>query len=114
MNIRHYEKSFTYTDRELLKIARAVGRLATYCQRIKDEASIIHVDAERRSTKKSRDQFKVTIRLELPHKTLTAESRRPDVVEAVDRCVEKLEPQVKRYKDMLMSRRERRQSAAHR
>lgn len=111
MNIRHFEKSFTYTDRELLKIARALGRLATYCRRVKDEASVIHVDAEKRSTKKSRDQFKVTIRLELPHKSLTAESRRPDPVEAVDRCVEKLEPQVKRHKDMLTRRRERRLSS---
>jgi ribosomal subunit interface protein len=111
MNISHYEKGFTYTDRELLKIARLLGKLATYCKQVKNEASLIRVEAERRNTKKERDQFKVAIRLELPDKWLTAESRRPDVMEALDRCVEKLEPQVKRYKDKYLQARRPRRTA---
>jgi ribosomal subunit interface protein len=99
MNILHYEENFQYTDRELLVLARKLGKLATYCRRLKDEASVIRVNTERRNTKKERDQIKVTITVELPGKSLYAESRRPDVIEAVDRCAEKLEPQLKKYKD---------------
>jgi ribosomal subunit interface protein len=100
MNIQHFEKGFHYTDKDLLSIARKVGKLATYCKKIKDEGSVIRIESERRRTKKERDQVKVAITLELPKKQLRAESRRPDVVEALDRCIEKLEPQVKKYKDL--------------
>ncbi len=100
MHIQHYEKNFHYTDTELLMIARKIGKLATYCKRVKDESSLIRIDAERRNTKKDRDQIKVSMTLELPGKELRAESRRDDAVEAVDRCIEKLEPQVKKYKDL--------------
>jgi ribosomal subunit interface protein len=100
MNILHYEKNFQYTDETLLLLARKIGKLATYCKRLKDESSFIRVDAEYRNTKKERDQIKVTITVELPNKILRAESRRPDVVEAVDRCTEKLEPQLEKYKEV--------------
>lgn len=98
MHIKHHEKGFHYTDKQLLTIARKIGKLASYCSRIKDESSIIHVDAERRDTEKKRDQMKVSITLDLPEKSLRAESRRPDVLEGVDRCIEKLQPQVEKYK----------------
>ncbi|OGJ54080.1 hypothetical protein A3D11_00560 [Candidatus Peribacteria bacterium RIFCSPHIGHO2_02_FULL_49_16] len=100
MHIEHHEKNLRYTDRELILLARKIGRLATYCKRIKDESSSIHIDAEERDTKKKRDSIKISITIELPHKILRAESRRSDVSEAVDRCIEKLEPQIKRYKDL--------------
>lgn len=99
MNVQHFERGFQYSDTQLLLAARKIGKLATYCKRLKDEASVIRVESEMRQTKKARDQVKVMVTLELPHKTLRAESRRPDPVEALDRCIEKLEPQVKRYKD---------------
>ena len=100
MDIHHYEKNFRYTDREFILVARKIGRLATFCKRIKDEGSYIHIDSARRSTKKQRDQTKVTIHIQLPGKVLRASSRRFDVIEAVDRCIEKLESQVKKYKDL--------------
>lgn len=103
MNIVHHEKNFHYTDRELLIIAKKLGKLATICKRVKDESSLIRVDAERRNTKKDRDQVKVGITVELPRKKLRAESRRNDAVEAIDRCIEKLEPQLKKYKDIHVS-----------
>jgi len=101
MNVKHFEKGFQYTDRQLLTVARKVGKIATYCNRVKDESSVIKIYAERRKTEKRRDQIKVTITIDLPKKTLRAESRRPDVIEAVDRCIEKLDPQLKKYKDLL-------------
>jgi ribosomal subunit interface protein len=100
MNIKHFEKGFHLNDRELLIIARKIGKLATYCKRIKDEASSIRVESEYRRTEKKRDQMKIMITIELPKKTLRAESRRPDVNEGVDRCIEKLVPQVVKYKEM--------------
>ena len=103
MNIQHYEKNFHYTDREFVQIARKIGKLATYCKRAKDEASFIRIDVERRSTKKERDQIKVSISVELQDKSLRAESRKVDVLDAVDRCIEKLEPQVKKYKELRTS-----------
>ena len=107
MNVQHFEKNFRYTTREFLVTARKIGKLATYCKRVKDEASSIRIDAERRNTKKDRDQIKVSVTLDLPGKILRAESRRPDVVEAVDRCIEKLEPQVKKYKERTLLPRSR-------
>jgi len=83
----------------MLAHARKIGKLATYCKRVTDEGSAIRVEAERRATKKSRDQLKVMITIKLPKKSLRAESRRTDVISALDRCIEKLEPQVKRYKE---------------
>ena len=104
MNIQHFERGFHYNDRELITVARKIGKLATYCQHVKDESSSIRVDAVRDRTKKDRDQVKVSVIVELPRKSLFAESRRDDVVEALDRCIEKLEPQVKRYKEALTGR----------
>ncbi len=111
MNIQHFEKGLHYDDKELLMLARKIGKLATYCKRVKAEDSYIRVEAERRDTKKDRDMVKVMVTVELPHKQLRAESRRNKVIEAVDRCVEKLEPQIKRYKDMHTSKQQARIAA---
>lgn len=100
MNIQHFEKGFAYTDRELLWIARKLGKLATYCKRIKDESSSIRVDAEYRPTEKRKDAIKMTVTIGLPNTVLRAESRKATAQEAIDRCVEKLEPQLKRYKEL--------------
>ena len=100
MNIQHFEKGFHYNDREMLAIAKKIGKLATYCQRVKDEGSYIRIEAEHRDTEKKRDAMKVALTLKLPDKVLRAESRRPEVVEAVDRCIEKLYPQVEKYKEL--------------
>lgn len=100
MNIQHFEKNFTFTGRELPTVARKIGKIATYCKRVKDAASAIRVEVERQTTKKERDQIMVTVTVELPDKVLRAESRKPDVIEALDRCIEKLEPQLKRYKEL--------------
>lgn len=107
MNIQHFEKGVTYSDRELLIVARKLGKLATYCKRVKDEASAIRFEAEQRQTQKRRDQIKVTVIVELPHAVLRAESRRFTMIDALDRCIEKLEPQVKRYKELHTGRRRR-------
>ena len=104
MEIQHFEKGFHYNTSELLLIARKIGKLATYCKRAKDEGSYIRVEAEYRKTEKKRDQMKVMITVKLPKKTLRAESRRPDVSEAVDRCVEKLAPQVEKYKSQYLQK----------
>ncbi|MDD4628464.1 MAG: HPF/RaiA family ribosome-associated protein [Candidatus Peribacteraceae bacterium] len=100
MNIQHFEKGFHYNDRELIIVARKLGKLATYCRQVKDAASFIRVDAERQASKKERDQLLVAVTVNLPGKRLFSDSRRNDVIEALDRCIEKLEPQVKRYKEM--------------
>ena len=104
MNIQHFEKGFHYTTGELLQIAKKLGKLATYCQRVKDESSYIRVDAEHRKTEKKRDAMKVSITVKLPKKVLRAESRRPEVIEAVDRCTEKLTAQLKKYKELHQSK----------
>jgi ribosomal subunit interface protein len=100
MNIQHFEKGFHYTDKELLLVARKIGKLATYCKRVKDESSSIRVEAESRSTQKQKDSIKIMITVDLPTKTLRAESRKSTVEEAVDRCTEKLVPQLKKYKEL--------------
>lgn len=101
MNIQHFEKGFHYTDQELLYVARKLGKLATYCKALKDESSSIRVEAERRPTQKKRDEIKMMITVELPgRKLFRAESRKNDVTEAIDRCMDKLEPQVKKYKEL--------------
>lgn len=100
MHIEHFEKGVRYTDEELLVLARKLGKMATYCRRLKDEASVIRVEAERRETKKESDMVKVMITVELPKKIMRAESRKATVIEAVDRAVEKLEPQLLKYKEL--------------
>lgn len=99
MNIQHFERNFAYTGQELPTVARKIGKLATYCKRVKDAASAIRVEVERQKTRKERDQIMMIVTVELPEKILRAESRKNDVIEALDRCIEKLEPQVKRYKE---------------
>lgn len=100
MNIQHFEKGFTYSDRDLLWMARKIGKLATYCKRVKDESSNIRVDTELRRTQKQKDNIKLMITVDLPDKTLRAESRKLSMQEAMDRCIEKLEPQLKKYKEL--------------
>ncbi|MBU0767341.1 HPF/RaiA family ribosome-associated protein [Patescibacteria group bacterium] len=104
MNIQHFEKGFEFSDRQLIQIAKKLGKLATYCKRIKDESSAIRVEANNRSTKKGQDQMKVTVTIKLPKKTLRAESRRPDPMIAIDRCLEKLRPQINEYKELNVER----------
>ncbi len=99
MNVQHFEKGVTYTDRELILLARKIGRLATYCKKLKDDASVIRIEAFGRPTQKKRDQVKVMLNVELPGAVLRAESRRQQVLDAVDRCIEKIEPQLKKYKE---------------
>lgn len=108
MRILHFEKGLSYSDKELLLMARKIGKLATYCRRLKDEDSFIRVEAERRDTKKDRDSVKVMVEVVLPKKALRAESRRDEVIEALDRCIDKLEPQLLKYKDMKLDRGQRR------
>jgi ribosomal subunit interface protein len=100
MHIEHFEKGVRYTDQDLLILARKLGKLATYCRRLKDEASVIRVETERRETKKQSDTVKVMITIELPRKLLRAESRKASVIEAFDRAVEKIEPQLLKYKEL--------------
>ncbi len=104
MHIQHFEKGLHYSDKELMTVARKVGKLATYCRRLKNEDSFIRIEAERRETKKVQDSVKVSIFVSLPGKELQAESRRQQVIEALDRCVEKLEPQLIKYKEMKLDR----------
>ncbi|MFH0851308.1 MAG: ribosome-associated translation inhibitor RaiA [Candidatus Peregrinibacteria bacterium] len=104
MNIQHFEKNFHFTGRELPTVARKIGKIATYCKRVKDTASAIRVETERQKTRKERDQIMVAVTVELPEKVLRAESRKPDMIEALDRCIEKLEPQLKRYKEKLLGK----------
>lgn len=99
MHIEHFEKGLRYSDRELLMLARKLGKLATYCKTLKNESSVIRVEADRRPTKKKQDEVTVTVTIELPRARLQAVSRKQAVIEAVDRAVEKIEPQVLRYKE---------------
>jgi len=100
MRLEHYEKGIQYTADDLLLVARKMGKLATYCSRLKDEASAIRVEAEKRETKKASDEIKVMINIELPGKMFRAESRKSTLREAIDRASEKLEPQLLKYKEM--------------
>lgn len=112
MNIQHFEKNFAFTGKELPTVARKIGKIATYCKRVKDAASAIRVEVERQVTKKERDQIMVMITVELPEKVLRAESRKQDVIDALDRCIEKLEPQLKRYKEMKIGKTKMRKRAS--
>ncbi len=98
MNIQHFEKGLTYSDEQVKLIARKVGKLATYCEKVRDEGSSIRIDSEARKTIKGRDRMKVSITIELPGKVLRSSSRKPDPMEAVDRAIEKVAPQIKKYK----------------
>ena len=100
MHIAHFEKGLKITDKDLLLVARKIGKMATYCSRLKDEASMIRVESERRETKKASDSVKVMLTVELPQKVLRAESRKASIQEAFDRACEKMEPQLLKYKDM--------------
>ena len=99
MHVEHFEKGVKYTDQDLLVLARKIGKLATYCRRLKDEGSSIRVEADARDTKKSRDSVKVMVTVRLPKMILRAESLKYTALEALDRCIEKLEVQIKRYKE---------------
>jgi len=100
MRLEHYEKGIHYTADDLLLVARKMGKLATYCSRLKDEASVIRVEAERRETKKEADGIKVMITIEVPGKMFRAESRKATLRDAIDRVSEKLEPQLLKFKEM--------------
>ena len=100
MHVEHFEKGVRYNEEELILLAKKIGRLATYCRFLKDEGSSIRVEAERRDTKKDRDQVKVAVTVRLPKKVLRVESRKYTPLEALDSCIEKLEEQIKGYKEM--------------
>ncbi len=113
MQVEHFEKGISYNADELILLAKKIGRLATYCRFLKDEGSSIRVEATRSDTKKDRDQITVMVTVHLPKEILRVESRKNRVMDGVDRCMEKLEDQVKRYKEMHTGR-ERAHRAARR
>ena len=100
MNIQHFEKGLSYNASELLIFARKISKLADYCETLKNEESSIRIETERRATKKKNDEVKVMITVTLPRETLRSESRRNRMIDAFDRAVKKLVPQLKRYKEM--------------
>ncbi len=100
MHIEHFEKGVQYTEKELVKVAQKLGKMATYCGKLKDESSVIRVEAEHNPTKKAADETTVMITVELPNKILHSESRKKSIMEAFERAVEKLEPQLLRYKEL--------------
>lgn len=104
MHVEHFEKGLRYSDRELLTLARKLGKLATYCKTLKDEASVIRVEAARQPTKKKRDEVMVTLTVELPKVRMQATSRKQAVLEAVERALEKIHPQVVRYKEKMTAK----------
>ena len=104
MNIQHLEKGLHYSDRDLILFARKIGKLATYCRYVKDESSVIRVETERRETKKERDSVKMMIQVDLPKKILRAESRKETPIDALENCVDKLYPQIEKYKEILLSK----------
>lgn len=110
MRIINFEKGLSYSDKERVLMAKKIGKIATYCSRVKDEDSFIRVEAERRETQKDRDSVKVSLEVALPGKVLRAESRREQVIEALDRCVEKIESPLLKYKEMKLDRGQRRDS----
>ena len=85
-------------------LAKKVGRLSRYCKEIMDESSIMKVETFSRDTKKQRDSVKVIISIVLPNKIVRAESRKSKALDAIDRCCEKLEAQLKKYKERHVSR----------
>jgi ribosomal subunit interface protein len=99
LKVTHYEKGYIYTASELTMLAKKVGRLSRYCSRMLDESSLMKVETVSRDTKKQRDSVKVMITITLPHKTIRAESRKSKALAAIDRCCEKLESQLKKYKE---------------
>ncbi len=100
MHVEHFEKNVRYNNEELILLAKKIGRLATYCRFLKDDGSSIRVEAEKRDTKKNRDQVKVMVSVRLPKKILRVESRKYMPLEALDSCIEKLEGQISKYKEM--------------
>ncbi len=87
----------TVETNELL--SKKIMRLTRYCERLKDESSTITVRIEGRDTKKRSDSVKVEVQIALPHKVLRAESRKNNVLDGLDSCLEKLEEQTKEYKE---------------
>jgi ribosome-associated translation inhibitor RaiA len=100
MHVEHFEKGVRYNDQDLILLAKKIGKLATYCRFLKDEGSSIRVEAEKRDTKKDRDQVKVMVTVRLPKKILRVESRKFMALDALDSCIEKLEGQIQKYKEM--------------
>jgi ribosome-associated translation inhibitor RaiA len=109
MHVLHYEHGLTYTTSELLLLARKLGKLGTYCQRLKDDASHLRLEAEAHDSAKAKDRTIVKLTVTLPKATLHAEANGAKALDAVDRCLAKMLPQLKRYKEMHTGR-----DAAHR
>ena len=100
MKIQHFGKGISFNDAEATLLGRKIQKLVRYCNTVKDEGSILRLDTERRTTEKARDQVKVMLTVQLPRKTMRAESRRARILDALDRAIEKITPQIKKYKEM--------------
>lgn len=100
MHVEHFEKGVRYTDQDLILLAKKIGKLATYCRRLKDEGSSIRVESEREDTKKANDRVSVQLTVHLPGRIFRVESFKVNALAALDRCIEKMEPQLKKYKEM--------------
>lgn len=83
---------------QLQLIEAKVSHLADLAERIKDESSEIRVDLSHHQSRAAEDAYECHLTLFVPHAKMRAESRAESLENVVDQVIEKMKPQIEKYK----------------
>jgi ribosomal subunit interface protein len=98
MQIKIHSKQLALSDEQNELIKAKVSHLADLAERIKDESSEIRVDLSHEQSRAMEDAYECHLTLFVPHSTLRSESRAESLENVVDQVIEKMKPQVEKYK----------------
>lgn len=98
MQIKIYTKNLELDARQKTMMEGKISNITHLAHRIQDESSVIQVDLAYEEVKAAEDAYVCALSLFIPHATLRAETRGESLENALDAAVEKLKPQIEKYK----------------
>lgn len=98
MQIKIHNKHMQLSSEQMELIEAKVAHLTDLADRIKDESSEIRVDLSHEQSRAAEDAYECHLTLFVPHATLRAESRAESLENVVDQVIEKMKPQIEKYK----------------
>lgn len=98
MQIKIHTKQLELRPHQKALVEEKISHLTHLADRIQDEASLIQVDLAHEAVKAIQDAYECVLNFFIPHATLRAEARAESLESAIDKAMEKIRPQIERYK----------------
>jgi len=99
MEIKIHTQGLDLSEAQNEVIEKKITHLAELGGRLKDEATEVRVEFAYQEVKAKEDAYLCQVTFYPPHATIRAEARGEKVEDALDEVIDKIRPQIERYKD---------------